>query len=283
MKILITGATGFIGNYVIRELLAQNHEVIATSRSESKARSCDWYDLVRYIRFDLNTRKENLYEFFEKPDRLIHLAWEGLPNYQDRIHIEQSLTNNYWFLKNLIEHGLKHVTITGTCFEYGKQYGPLREDFPGTPDTGYGLAKDTLRKFLQQLQKGHHFDLKWVRLFYVYGKGQHPKSLISQLDSALAQGLRSFRMSFGEQLRDYLKVEQLARNLVRIAFQDDVSGIINCCSGRPISVRKLVEDYLRESGKRMDLELGYYPYPEYESMAFWGDVTKMNQALAVAD
>lgn len=283
MKILVTGATGFIGNYVIRELLAQNHEVIATSRSESKARSCDWCDRVRYIRFDLNDRKENLYEFFEKPDRLIHLAWEGLPNYHERYHIEQNLSNNYWFLKNLIESGLKQMTVAGTCFEYGMQYGPLSEDLETSPHTAYGLAKDTLRKFVQQLPKNYEFDFKWLRLFYVYGKGQHPKSLISQLDSALENGMKSFQMSFGEQLRDYLKVEDLARILVRIALQDRISGIINCCSGRPISVRKMVEDYLREKGQHIELELGFYPYPEYESMAFWGNPDKMNEALSLND
>ncbi len=283
MKILVTGATGFIGNYVIRELLAQNHEVIASSRSESKAQSCDWYHRVRYIGFDLNERGNHLFELFGQPEQMIHLAWEGLPNYQAQYHLEKNLWNHYWFLKSLIEGGLRRITVTGTCFEYGKQFGPLSEAAETRPNTAYGLAKDTLRRTLQQLQQDHEFELKWLRLFYVYGPGQHPQSLMAQLDSALKKGLPSFPMSAGEQLRDYLQVEELAKRLVAIALQQRISGIINCCSGQPISVRRLVENYVREQGARIELELGSFPYPEHESLAFWGDVGKMQAALAAAE
>ncbi|MDZ7263417.1 MAG: NAD(P)-dependent oxidoreductase [candidate division KSB1 bacterium] len=283
MKILVTGATGFIGNYVIRELLAQGHEIIATSRSESKAQSCDWYRRVKYISYDVNDRTGQLLELFDKPEQLIHLAWEGLPNYQALYHIERNLWNHYWFLKSLIEAGLKRITVAGTCFEYGMQFGPLKEDTETRPTTAYGLAKDTLRKLIQQLQPNYKFDLKWLRLFYLYGPGQHSQSLMAQLEAALDKRIPSFRMSAGEQLRDYLPVSEVARRLVRIALQDRISGVINCCSGQPISVRKLVEDYIQKRGAQIKLELGFYPYPEYESLAFWGDPTRMNEALEAAE
>ena len=105
----------------------------------------------------------------------------------------------------------------------------------------------------------------------MYGPGQNPKSLLSQLDAAIDRGDPVFRMSGGEQIRDYLPVEEVARRIVQIAGHPDCHGIINCCSGRPVSIRRLVEEHITRRGARIELELGYYPYPEYEPMAFWGD------------
>ncbi len=279
MKVLVTGATGFIGRYVANELLRHEHHVIATSRNLDKARSYEWFSQVEYIPCDLNVAQENFFQFFQQPDLLIHLAWEGLPNYKDLFHFEKNLFPNYQFLKNMLEHGLKHIVVTGTCFEYGTQSGPLSEDMETKPDNPYALAKDCLRKFLEQLQKKIDFDLKWIRLFYMYGKGQSPNSILSQLDGALEKGETSFNMSGGEQLRDYLPVEKVAECIIKIAMQSKVKGIINCCSGVPISIRKLVENYLKEKQKNIHLNLGYYPYPDYEPMAFWGNERKMKIAL----
>lgn len=281
MKISVTGATGFIGNHVIEKLLEYDGDiqVIAASRNAEKAKSCKWFSKVRYLSCDLNAVPEDCFQYFGKPDALIHLAWEGLPNYKDLFHFEKNLYADYFFLKNMIEQGLKDVTVTGTCFEYGMQSGALHEDMETKPDNPYGLAKDTLRKFLEQLQKKSDFHLKWIRLFYMYGKSQNPNSIFSQLDRALQNNETVFNMSGGEQLRDYLPVEKVAEYIVRIALQNDVTGIINCCSGTPISIRKLIEDYLEEKKKSINLNLGYYPYPDYEPMAFWGDISKLKKVL----
>ena len=280
MKALVTGATGFIGNYVVKELLKRQYHVIATSRNMEKARPYKWFSQVEYIPCDLNVIQDNFFQFFHRPDLLIHLAWEGLPNYKDLFHLENNLFLNYRFLKNMIENGLKSLIVTGTCFEYGMQNGVLSEDMETKPDNPYGLAKDTLRKFLEQLQKKTDFELKWVRLFYMYGKGQSLNSILSQLDKALENGDVSFNMSGGEQLRDYLPVEKVAEYIVKIAIQNKVNGIINCCSGNPISIRSFVENHLKKKQKNMHLNLGYYPYPDYEPMAFWGDGDKLNEVLS---
>ena len=87
-------------------------------------------------------------------------------------------------------------------------------------------------------------------------------------------------MSGGEQLRDYLPVEKVAEDIVKIAMQNKVNGIINCCSGIPMSIRKLVENYLAERQKKIYQDLGYYLYSDYEPMAFWGDVDKLNMAFS---
>ena len=143
----------------------------------------------------------------------------------------------------------------------------------------YALAKDCLRKFLEQLKKNIDFDLKWIRLFYMYGKGQNSNSILSQLETALEKKDKVFNMSGGEQLRDYLPVEKVAEYIVKISVQDKITGIINCCSGKPISIRELVVNYLAEKNKNIALNLGYYPYPKYEPMAFWGVNHKLREIL----
>lgn len=278
-KVLVTGATGFVGNYVVLELLKKGYKIIATSRDSKKAESFEWYSKVSYIPYDLNNIKDNLYQLFQKPDLLIHLAWEGLPNYKGLFHLERNLLSNYWFIKNIVNHGLKYLVGIGTCFEYGMQKGVLKEDLETKPDNPYGLAKDCLRKFLEQLQKKIVFDLKWIRLFYTYGEGQSSNAILTQLDRALDDGQDNFNMSGGEQLRDYLPVEKVAEYIVSIAVQDKINGIINCCSGKPISIRNLVENHLKKRKKSIHLNLGYYPYPDYEPMAFWGDNKKLRLAL----
>lgn len=279
MKVLVTGATGFIGRYVVNELLSSGCHIIATSRNQDKARSYKWYSRVQYIPCDLNEASENFFQFFQRPDLLIHLAWEGLPNYTDLFHLEKNLFSNYRFLKNMVEHGLKSMLVAGTCFEYGMQSGALKETMITIPNNPYGLAKDTLRKFLEQLQQKYRFLFKWLRLFYIYGEGQSEKSLLSQLEKAIRKGKKRFNMSGGEQVRDYLPVEKVAEYIVKISMQDKVSGIINCCSGVPVSIRKLVEDYLEKKQKSIHLNLGYYSYPDYEPMAFWGCDKKLQIAL----
>ena len=282
MKILVTGATGFIGNHLINELLKnKNIEIIATSRDIEKAKSFDWFSKIKYISYDLNNTEElNLFEYFDKPDKVIHLAWDGLPNYNDLIHIEKNLFNNYAFIKNLISNGLKDITITGTCFEYGLVNGCLSEDIKTNPSNSYGIAKDSLRKFIEELKKQYDFNYKWIRLFYIYGEGQGEKSLIALLDKAIQNGEKEFNMSGGEQLRDYLNIKDVVKNILLIANQTLYSNqIINCCSGKPISIRQLVENHLDKKNYSMKLNLGYYPYPTYEPMAFWGDNRKLQKVF----
>ena len=277
MKILVTGATGFVGRHVVRELLNSGHEIIVTSRDPEKIKTFDWFSMIHYIPYDLNDARENLFQYFDEPDAVIHLAWEGLPNYTNPIHIERNLVTNYRFLKTLLDGSLNNLTVVGTCLEYGLQNGCLSEETHPLPITSYGIAKDTLRKFLSLLQKDGPFSLKWLRLFYTYGKGQSEKSLLSQLDVALQKGADHFDMTGGEQLRDYLPIEKVAQSIVRSAVQNEVCGIINCCSGAPISIRKFVEEYLAENGKNIRLNFGARAYPDYEPMAFWGDRAKLDR------
>lgn len=276
-KVLVTGATGFIGNYVVEELLQRNYHVITSSANEANARGKSWFTKTDYRPLDLKFLKEavNYYDFFGAPDILIHLAWQGLPNYKDNFHLEQNLPAHKAYLENMIRNGLKNVNITGTCFEYGMQEGKLSEDMPSMPQNPYGKAKNELRIFIEGLKKTFLFDYKWIRLFYMFGKGQYAKSLLSQLQQALDKHEEIFNMSGGEQTRDFLPVEKAARYIVDISTQTQLTGIINCCSGIPVTVKQLVQNYLEEKNRTIKLNLGYYPYPDYEPMHFWGDSTNL--------
>jgi nucleoside-diphosphate-sugar epimerase len=276
-RVLVTGATGFIGPYVIDRLLQAGHTVIASSVNEEKARLQPWFNEVEYVPLDLSTVSSgtDYFELFGRPDQLIHLAWEGLPNYRAAFHLEANLPRHSLFLSSLVRGGLKDLTVTGTCLEYGLQEGCLSEDMPVRPANPYAIAKHELYLFLQRLHEQSPFLLKWPRLFYMYGKGQNPNSLFSQLDKALANHETTFNMSGGQQVRDYLPVATVAQLLVRIAGQREVTGIINCCSGIPVTVKEMVENYLTANRRSISLNLGYYPYPDYEPFRFWGDVSRL--------
>ena len=113
----------------------------------------------------------------------------------------------------------------------------------------------------------------------MYGSGQNPNSLLSQLEKTAAGGGKSFNMSGGEQARDYLPVEKVAEYMVSIALQTNIEGVINCCSGIPVTVKEFARAYLRSVDGNIELNLGYYPYTDYEPMHFWGSVEKLNKAL----
>lgn len=281
MKILVSGASGFLGNYVIKELLKHDFNVVATAIENANNLKFKWLKKVEYIQADINTPVKNWHRYFHEPDIIIHLAWQGLPNYKEMFHLEQNLPNNYLFLKNLLDNGLKKIVGIGTCLEYGMQSGALKEDMETIPNNPYAQAKDVLRKKIDVLNHEMDFSFKWIRLFYIYGKGQNPNSILSQLDKALLKKEKKLNMSGGEQLRDYLEVKKAAEYIVKIATQNEVTGVINCCSGKPITIKNLVENHLKNKNKQIELNLGYYPYPDWEPMAFWGDTSKLNKILNI--
>jgi dTDP-6-deoxy-L-talose 4-dehydrogenase (NAD+) len=274
--VAVTGASGFIGRHVVRWLARSgNCRVIALGRNEEQLRRLG----VEYVLQDLKIERNDYYDLLGRPDRLIHLAWGGLPNYNDLLHLDHNLWMSYRFLKHMIAGGLRSLTVAGTCYEYGLQTGCLAEDATPRPTICYAVAKNALRVFLEELKKQYPFRLTWARFFFLYGEEQNRKALIPQLDRAIARNEERFDMSGGEQLRDYLPVEDASRFLVSIAMQDRHEGIFNICSGEPISVRRLAEERIARRGSAIRLNLGVLPYPEYEPMAYWGDASRLRKIM----
>lgn len=276
MKILVTGATGFVGRHLVRALLDNGCSVRAVARNAGTAARMPWINEVEFIAADVHAPLLDVAQLTHGVDALAHLAWPGLPNYQGLFHFEQNLFADYSFIKRAVEAGVKQVMVTGTCFEYGPQSGPLGEDTATAPDNPYGLAKNTLRQFLEHLQVNQPFTLQWARLFYLYGEGQNPNSLLAALDRAIDAHEPHFNMSGGEQLRDYLPVEQAAGGLASLLRCREFSGVVNCCSGEPIAVRTLVERHVQSRNATIDLNLGHYGYPAHEPMAFWGTTERLH-------
>jgi nucleoside-diphosphate-sugar epimerase len=278
LRVAVTGAFGFAGRHVLEQL--SRHPVKAVAVTRNATRLSDWIDRLETIQMDIAKPPSDCFARLGCPDVLIHLAWDGLPNYGSMHHFETELPMQYNFLKKMIEAGLPSLLAAGTCFEYGMQSGSLSEDLPTRPVNPYGYAKDALRQQLVFLQKAHPFSLKWARLFYMYGEGQPESSLYPLLKEAVARGDKRFKMSGGEQLRDYLPIGEVARLIVLLALHHSDTGEINVCSGNSISIRRLVEQWMEENAWDIELDLGCYPYPDYEPMAFWGNRDRLDRFLS---
>ena len=248
-------------------MLKKNYKVIALSRDRNKAIKFNWYNEVQFYSYDI---KDNFNNIDINPNAsLIHLAWQGLPNYSSQLHIKENLPINYKFIKSLVKFGVKKVLVTGTCFEYGKQSGAVMSSALCKPNNNYGSAKNELHKKLRLLQKKIPYILQWSRIFYTYGQGQNPNSLLPQLDLAISENKEFFKMSQGDQLLDFLSIEEVVSQIFEV-FDDGLDGTFNICSGKPISVINLVKNHLKKRGAKTKLKLGYYPYKDYESRDFWG-------------
>jgi nucleoside-diphosphate-sugar epimerase len=276
-SVVVTGASGFVGRAVLAALAARGIRPIAVTRDRKRLSDLE-LDMA-IVEGDIGAPDPAFIAELARQDVLLHLAWDGLPNYKSLHHFETELPAQYRFLKAVVAAGLRSIVVTGTCFEYGMQEGRLVETGPAQPTNPYGCAKDALRRQLSFLKQETPFALTWTRLFYMYGTGQNPKSIYSQLAAAVGRGDDQFDMSAGEQIRDYLPIEAVADRLVQLALRGRDAGIVNICSGEPRSMRGIVESWLRDNGWRITLRLGRYPYPDYEPFAFWGSAERLREVL----
>ncbi len=271
MNVLVTGATGFIGKYVVELLLERGYNVFAMSRNIELIDKSQQNSKIQYVEQDFKSDfSVDFKHILAKTNAVIHLAWEGLPNYNSSFHYEVNLFNQLFFLKKIISEGVENIIITGTCLEYGMKNGELHVDMITDPINAYAIAKDSLRKCLFDYTKHSNVEIKWLRLFYMYGNGQSKQSILSQLEQALENGDEIFNMSKGDQERDYLHVSIVAQMIVNHLDKTYTRGIYNICSGSPIKILDLVNNYLKFINKTIKLNLGYYSYNEYEPHSFWG-------------
>jgi nucleoside-diphosphate-sugar epimerase len=277
-RIAITGATGFLGRHVRAALSMPGVDLVAHARTPKPDETED----KAWVFFDLAAAGDEAFDQLGRPDVVVHLAWGGLPNYLSPRHLDVELPAQQRFVQGLVASGLKRLVVTGTCFEYGMQSGRLREDMPAQPSNPYGIAKDSLRKTLEALRTRTPFDLRWLRLFYLYGRGQAATSLHAQFQAAVARGDQTFDMSPGDQQRDFMPVEDAAAAIAAIALAPEAPGLLNVCSGTPVTVRSLVEQWRTEMGADIKLNFGALSYPTYEPFAFWGDNSRLAALLGAA-
>lgn len=213
--------------------------------------------------------RENIPDYYDlKEYVLINLAWEGLPNFNSEEHFK-NIEIHMKFISQAVELGVSKIIVTGTCFEYGDVSGQVSAEETPKPMNAYGKAKNILRKKIQKLAKLKNIDLIWLRLFYVYGDGQHSKSLYSSLKQVIDNNEKIFNMSPGDQIRDFISVKEACEQIYNIHYTEK-EGIYNVCTGKPVTIVDFVKKLIKEKGKKIDLNLGHYPYSIHEPKNFWG-------------
>jgi nucleoside-diphosphate-sugar epimerase len=277
MRVAVTGASGFIGKHVVRALRERGAEVIAISRHPDAPID----SAVTPVAFDIAEVDDTVLDRIGRPDALVHLAWDGLPNYRSAHHLERELPAHAAFIESCVRAGVANVVIAGTCLEYGLQSGELSEANRAVPVVAYALAKDELRRRVFALQERFGFGLGWLRPFYLYGPGQASTSLYSQLHRAAMSHAKNFDMSAGDQVRDFLAVEVAAARIAALTVDHTNAGLVNVCSGRPTTVVDIARRWLDDWKSNTVLNLGVFPRPDYEPFAFWGNPRRLQSLLGL--
>lgn len=269
MKILVTGANGYLGRGIVKAILDKGVEVIATDFStnlvDEKAtrRECNLFKL------------EDPYHEFGEPDVLLHLAWrDGFIHYSDA-HIDD-LPKHYEFIKKMTESGVSKVSVMGSMHEIGFFEGSIKEDTPCHPITPYGIGKNALRDLTKMLTTNKNVLFQWLRGYYIVGNTRYGNSIFSKLVAAAEDGKEEFPFTMGQNQYDFIDYDQFCIQVANTVVQDKINGIINICSGKPEKLADRVERFIKENNYSIKLKYGAFPDRPYDSKAIWGDATKIN-------
>ena len=265
-KVLVTGANGYIGRNVINYLLDSNIDVVAADISLNKIN-----DKVKKIETNIFENTDYLFSNLENVGTCIHLAWRNGFVHDSITHLED-ISLHYKFLKKIHEFGIKNINVIGTMHEIGYWEGEVANDTTTNPISFYGIAKNSLRQSLKILEDSDkELFIKWLRVFYIQGDDRNNNSIFSKILQKEEEGAKTFPFTTGKNKYDFINISILAEMISKAALQTKVTGIINCCSGKPVSLKEKVESFLKENNLKIKLENGVFPDRSYDSPAIWGN------------
>lgn len=264
MKILVTGANGYLGNGIIKELLDNKIEVVASDICTNNVDD-------RAIKIDCNLFDiDDPFNYFEKPDILLHLAWrDGFKHYSDA-HITD-LPKHYKFIKKIAESGCKQIAVMGTMHEIGFYEGSIDENTPCNPTIPYGISKNALRQLTELICKNNNILFQWLRGYYIVGNSKYGSSIFSKITKAVEDGQKEFPFTMGQNQYDFIDYPDFCKQVTAAIKQTKEKGIINICSGKPEKLADRVESFIHQNKFDIKLKYGEFPDRPYDSKAIWGD------------
>lgn len=268
MKILVTGANGYLGHGVVKILSDMGADVVATDFSTEHIDGRA--ETVAVNLFDL----EDPYGYFGKPDVVLHMAWRNGFVHNAATHMED-LPNHYEFLKKMVQSGVKQIAVMGSMHEIGFWEGCIKEDTPCNPMNLYGISKDALRKCCKLLCEEHHAVFQWLRGYYIVGNNEQGSSIFSKIVKAANSGAEEFPFTMGQNQYDFVDYEDFCKQVAAVVLQDRINGIINICSGKPEKLADRVERFIKENHLNIRLAYGVFPDRKYDSKAVWGSDEKI--------
>lgn len=268
MKVLVTGANGYLGRGAVKALLDQGNEVVAAdyclNNLDERAvkKECDLFNVAEP------------FEFFGMPDVLLHMAWrDGFKHYSD-VHIND-LPYHYDFIKHFANTNIKTIAVMGSMHEIGFYEGSINENTPCNPTTPYGISKNALRCLTQMLCEKHNKIFMWLRGYYIVGNSKYGNSIFSKITSAAMEGKKEFPFTTGENQFDFIDYDDFLKQVTLTVTQNKVNGIINICSGHPEKLSDRVERFIKDNRYSIKLEYGTFPDRPYDSKAVWGNNSKI--------
>ena len=272
MKVLVTGAGGYIGRHVVKYLLDDNMEVIANDFNDERLDKRAIINTTNIFEVD------NPYKVLGEPDVCIHLAWKDGFVHNSNAHMEY-LSDHYKFIDKMLSSGLKQIVVMGSMHEVGYYEGAIDENTPCNPLSLYGIAKDSLRRSSKMLAEKYGALWQWIRAYYIFGDDKYASSIFAKLQQAASDGKKTFPFTTGKNKYDFIHIEKLAEMISQVALQKEVTGVINCCSGKPVSLAELVEWYIKENKLDIKLEYGVFPDRAYDSPGVWGNSEKIEKIM----
>jgi nucleoside-diphosphate-sugar epimerase len=280
MRVLVTGAAGFIGSHVTRQIVHEGHEVWgAILPGESTERLVDIQNQVSLRPVDLGNRDQvETLVAATKPECVIHLAWYVVPGkYWNSSQNLQCLSMSLGLAEALAGAGCKRLLGIGTCAEYDWDYDFLSEEVtPLRPRTLYGACKNATRQALEVYCSQVGMSFAWARFFYLYGPDEKRQRLVPAVIRSMLGG-EPARLNSGSQIRDFLHVQDVAAAAWEVT-KSSLVGPVNIASGESVRVRTIVETIARLIGGSPKIEWGAIPDGPQDVPALAADVRKLKQA-----